>query len=132
MCKLLIVDDEQLERQAIRFIADRNCPDISIVGEAGDGLLAVQLAARLQPDIILMDIQMPKMNGLDAAKRIREILPEADIIMLTASGNSNYVNEAAQLGVAGYILKPVRPDKLAFILHNIAAQVVKLRKSMAL
>lgn len=132
MYKLLVVDDEQLERQAIRFIVDRNCPDISIVGEASDGLLAVQLAARLQPDIILMDIQMPKMNGLDAAKRIREILPEADIIMLTASGNSNYVNEAAQLGVAGYILKPVRPDKLVFILHNIAAQAVKLRKSMAL
>ena len=132
MYKLLVVDDEQLERQAIRFIVDRNCPDISIVGEASDGLLAVQLAARLQPNIILMDIQMPKMNGLNAAKRIREILPEADIIMLTASSNSNYVSEAAQLGVAGYILKPVRPDKLVFILHNIAAQAVKLRKPMAL
>ncbi|SMD13732.1 response regulator [Sporomusa malonica] len=132
MYKLLVVDDEQLERQAIRFIVDRNCPDISIVGEASDGLLAVQLAARVQPDIILMDIKMPKMNGLDAAKRIRDILPETKIIMLTASGNSNYIKEAAQLGVAEYILKPVRPDKLVHILHGISAQVVKLRQSMAL
>ncbi|HWR44722.1 response regulator [Sporomusa sp.] len=132
MYKLLVVDDEQLERQAIRFIVDRHCPEISIVGEASDGLLAVQAAARVQPDIILMDIQMPKMNGLDAAKQIHDILPGAKIIMLTAADNSNYVKEAAQLGVAEYMLKPVRPDKLVRNLHSISAQVVKLRQSVAL
>ena len=118
MYKLLVVDDEQLERQAIRFIVDRNCPGISIVGEASDGLLAVQVAAQVQPDIILMDIQMPKMNGLDAAKQIRNLLPDTKIIMLTAAENSSYRKEAAQLGIAEYMLKPVRPDTLVRNLHS--------------
>ncbi|MDF2572935.1 MAG: two component transcriptional regulator, AraC family [Sporomusa sp.] len=132
MYKLLVVDDEQLERQAIRFIIDRQCPEIVVVGEASDGLLAVQVAARVQPDIILMDIQMPKMNGLDAAKRIRDILPDTKVIMLTAADNANYIKEAAQLGVAEYTLKPVRPDKLVRILHDISAQVVNVSQSIAL
>ncbi|SMD12327.1 response regulator [Sporomusa malonica] len=119
MYKLIVVDDEELERQAIRFIVDRYCPEISVVGEASDGALALQVAAQVQPDIVLMDIRMPEMTGLDAAKHMRAIVPEAKIIFLTASGNSNYVKDAANLGAADYMLEPVRPDKLVRSLHCI-------------
>ncbi|WP_245692934.1 response regulator [Sporomusa acidovorans] len=114
---MIIVDDEQLERQAIRFIVDRHCPEISVVGEASDGALALQVANRVRPDIVLMDIRMPEMNGLDAAKHLRTIVPEAKIIFLTASDNSNYVQDVATAGAVDYMLKPVRPDKLIHNLH---------------
>ncbi|SDE65256.1 response regulator [Sporomusa acidovorans] len=130
MYKLLIVDDEPLERQAVRFILDRHCPQITVVGEAGDGVLAVQAAALVQPDIILMDIQMPKMSGLDAARRIRKKLPNVKIMMLTAADNADYRKAATQIGVEEYMLKPVRPDKLVHTVHGILAQVLK--KSIAL
>jgi len=117
--KLIVVDDEELERQAIRFIVDRNCPEISVVGEASDGALALQVAAQVQPDIVLMDIRMPEMTGLDAAKYMRTIVPKAKIIFLTASGNSSHEKDAAQLGAVDYMLKPVRPDKLVRSLHCI-------------
>lgn len=125
MYKLLVVDDEQLERQAVRFIIERNCPDVSIVGEAGDGLTAVHAAARVKPDIVLMDIQMPNMNGLDAVKRIQGILPQTKIMLLTAADEPRYRQQAAQLGVDEYILKPVRPDKLVHMLRCTLTQVEK-------
>lgn len=119
MYKLLVVDDEQLERQAIRQIVDRHCPDIAVVGEAGDGELAVQVAAREQPDIILMDIQMPVMSGLEAIRHIRILLPATKIIVLTANHSSSYAQHAASLGIAGYLLKPARPDRLVSRLYDI-------------
>ncbi|WP_425057689.1 Transcriptional regulatory protein DegU [Sporomusa carbonis] len=81
--RLLIVDDEQLERQAIKFIVDRRCPNIEIIGEADEGELACQLASKYLPDIILMDIRMPAMNGLEAVKHIRQHLPNVKVIFLT-------------------------------------------------
>ncbi|HWR07811.1 response regulator [Sporomusa sp.] len=119
MYKLIVVDDEELERQAIRYIVDRFCPDISVVGEAGDGAVALQVAAQVQPDIVLMDIRMPEMTGLDAAKHMRAIVPEAKIIFITAFSNLDYVEAAASLGAAGYMLKPVRPEKLVSSLQCI-------------
>jgi YesN/AraC family two-component response regulator len=117
--KLIVVDDEQLERQAIRFIVDRHCPEIAVVGEASDGALAVEVADQVRPDIVLMDIRMPEMTGLDAAKHMRTIVPEAKIIFLTASDNANYRQDAAAAGAADYMLKPVRPDKLVHSLQCI-------------
>ena len=80
MYTLLIADDEQLERQALRFIIEKNYPQVQIVGEAGDGASAVRLAMEERPDIVLMDIRMPEINGLEAAKSIRVLLPDTRIV----------------------------------------------------
>ncbi|VBB05291.1 transcription regulator hth arac- type [Lucifera butyrica] len=141
MYKLLIADDEQLERQAIRFIVERHCPDITLVGEAGDGESAVRLAERERPDIVLMDIRMPEMDGLEATREIRILLPDAKVIILTAFDEFDYAKQALMLGAANYLLKPTRPDDLVQALLEVTAEVglvksrqeeeARLRQSLA-
>jgi len=97
MYTLMIADDEQLERQALRYIIEKKCPDIRIVAETGDGTSAIQLADSEKPDIILMDIRMPEVNGLEAALKIRRLLPEVMIIMLTAFDEFSYAKQATPI-----------------------------------
>ena len=104
MFKLLIAEDEQLERRALRFIIEKKAADIHVVGEAGDGLSAVRIAENEKPDIVLMDIRMPGINGLEAAKSIKKLLPNAVVIMLTALEEFSYAKEAITLGAAKYLL----------------------------
>jgi two-component system response regulator YesN len=124
---LLIAEDEQLERQALRFIVERNCPELRIVGETGDGASAVRLAEEQVPDIVLMDIRMPEMNGLEAAKQIRAGLPDAAIIMLTAFDEFQYAKQALTVGAVDYLLKPLRPDELVRVLRGIMDKVKQIR-----
>ncbi len=123
MYRLLIVEDEQLERQAIRYIVEKYCTDIGIIGETGDGDSAVEIAVREQPDIIVMDIRIPGINGLEAIKRIKRFTPECAIIILTAFDEFNYAREAVTLGAAEYLLKPVRPEELARVLQQVVGQL---------
>lgn len=130
MYRLLIADDEQLERQALRFIIENNLPDIEVIGETGDGASAIDIATSEKPDIVLMDIRMPGMNGLEAAKKIRTLLPDTIVIMLTAMEEFNYAKEALTIGVADYLLKPVRPNDLVRTLGAIVGKIsdVKLKQ----
>ncbi len=128
MYTLLIVDDEQLERQALHFIVAQKCPDIKVIGETGDGKSAVQIAAAQRPDIVLMDIRMPEMNGLEAAKRIRALSPDTIIIMLTAFDEFSYAKQALTIGVVEYLLKPVRPDDIMHTLELTIQKVDELKR----
>lgn len=123
MYRLLIVEDEQLERQAIRYIVEKYCADIGIIGETGDGDSAVDIAVKEQPEIIVMDIRIPGINGLEAIKRIKRFTPECAIIILTAFDEFNYAREAVTLGAAEYLLKPVRPQELAQVLQQVVGQL---------
>jgi two-component system response regulator YesN len=123
MYTLLIADDEQLERQALHFIIKQKCPNIKVIGETGDGKSAVRIAEIERPDIVLMDIRMPEMNGLEAAKRIRTLLPDTVIIMLTAFDEFSYAKQALTIGVVEYLLKPVRPDD---IMHTLELTIEKV------
>lgn len=127
MTTLMIVDDEQLERQALRFLLERHCEDITIVGEAGDGASAVALAVENKPDIILMDIRMPQVSGLEAARQIRELLPDTRIVMLTAFDEFNYAKQAVSMGASEYLLKPVRSNELFETLEKVKAGIVELK-----
>ena len=127
MYTLLIADDEQLERQALRFIIDKQCPEIQIVGEAGDGASVVRTAVEEKPDVVLMDIRMPEMNGLEAAKSIRALLPDTSIIMLTAFDEFSYAKEALALGAVEYLLKPIRPDELVRTLRLVTSHVAEVK-----
>lgn len=131
MVTLMIADDEQLERQALQLIIKQQCPAIQVVGETGDGQSATQIAAAQQPDIVVMDIRMPGMNGLEAAKIIREQLPNTRIIMLTAFDEFAYAKQALTLGAVEYLLKPVRPRDIVSTLNATLEKVCELRAKQA-
>jgi two-component system, NarL family, response regulator LiaR len=113
--KVLIADDHALLRESMRSLLDRQ-EDIEVVGEACDGVEAVKLSTELKPDIAVMDIVMPRLNGIEASKEIKRISPATAIIILTAHDDSQYVMGLLEAGAAGYLLKSSRGrDVLAAI-----------------
>ena len=112
MIKVLIADDESLQRQLVQSIIDWDKLDLEVAGEAEDGLQTVAMAEQLQPGIIIMDINMPFINGIEASKRIKQFIPETQILILTAYGEFDYAKEALHIGIVGYFLKPLDPEEL--------------------
>ncbi len=102
--KVLLVDDQALIRAGFRMILDAE-EDIEVVGECANGAQAVDSAKRLDPDVVLMDIRMPEMDGLEAARRIKNHHPAVGVIMLTAYDDRQFVVEAVRAGAKGYVLK---------------------------
>jgi CheY-like chemotaxis protein len=111
MIKVLIVDDHQVVRQGLRTFLELH-EDILIVGEAGNGGNAVAMAAQLTPDVILMDLVMPGMDGITATSRIKSICPDARVIALTSFTEDDKIFPAIQAGASSYLLKDVTPDDL--------------------
>ncbi len=109
--KVLIADDHPLIRQGLVKVINFD-PEIEVVGEACDGEDVIKKAAALRPDLILMDLNMPKLDGLEAARIIRDSNPEVQIIALTVEDSEQKVMEVIKCGVRGYILKDVEPDAL--------------------
>jgi DNA-binding NarL/FixJ family response regulator len=109
--KVLIVDDQELIRTGFRLILTAR--GIDVVGEAGDGVEAVAAERRLQPDVVLMDIRMPTMDGLEATRRILEHSPRCRVLMLTTFDLDRYVYAALSIGASGFLLKDVTADHLA-------------------
>jgi DNA-binding NarL/FixJ family response regulator len=104
MISVIVVDDHHLVRQGIRSLLEK-APDIQVVGEAADGVEAVKLAQQLKPDVVVMDILMPNMNGTQAAERMRSLLPAPRVILLTMYSDTTLVQQALRYGVRGYLLK---------------------------
>jgi DNA-binding NarL/FixJ family response regulator len=109
--RILIADDHRLFRQGLRRLCEARS-GFDVIGEARDGQEAVELARRLKPDVILMDIQMPKLNGVRATRLIMEHDPSARVIMLTALQKDTYVFEAIKAGARGYLFKDADVDEL--------------------
>jgi NarL family two-component system response regulator LiaR len=109
--KLMLVEDHVLVREGTREMLDRE-PDLQVVAEAGDGEQAVRLAAEHRPDIIIMDIAMPKLNGIEATKLIKAANPAASVLVLTAYDDDQYVFAFLEAGAAGYLLKDVSTSDL--------------------
>ena len=104
MIRVLVVDDHAILRDGIRSLLESQ-EDIIVVGEAGDGSEAIELTSKLLPDIVLMDISMPKTNGLEATRAIKERSPNIKILILTQHDNREYIAPALGAGAAGYVLK---------------------------
>jgi DNA-binding NarL/FixJ family response regulator len=109
--RLLVVDDHALLRAGIRSMLSRE-PDLEVVGEAGDGREAVELCHTLRPDLVLMDVSMPGIDGITATRKIKAGLPEIGVLMLTAHADQDLLLEAVRAGAAGYVLKGVGPAEL--------------------
>ncbi|MEW6325561.1 MAG: response regulator transcription factor [Nitrospirota bacterium] len=116
---VMIVDDHALFRKGLSGLL-RQQADIEVVGEAGDGEEAIRLAQRTRPDVILMDLNMPHRNGIEATMAIRDVLPETRIIMLTVSDEDEDLFAAVKAGARGYLLKNVEPEQLVTAIHLLA------------
>lgn len=110
--KVLLVDDQVLFVESLRMVLEKMANDIAVVGVAQNGREAVELASSLQPNVILMDVRMPEMNGVESARIISERFSEIRIIMLTTFDDDEYIIEALKYGASGYLLKNVPPEDL--------------------
>ena len=109
--RLIIADDHALLRSGIRSMLYGE-PGLEVVGEAANGMEALELCRQLQPDLVLMDVRMPKMDGLAATHAIKEEFPKTSVVMVTMQEDPDYLFEAVLAGAAGYVLKGVTPEQL--------------------
>ena len=128
--RVLIVDDHSVVRQGLRLFL-RTDPELEVVGEAPDGAQALVRAAELRPDIVLMDLLMPVMDGIEAIGRLRKELPETEIIALTSVLEDRSVVRAVRAGAIGYLLKDTEADDLCRAIKAAAAGKVQLSAEAA-
>ncbi|CAM4349734.1 response regulator transcription factor [Paenibacillus alkaliterrae] len=128
--KILLVDDHQIVLKGISFFL-RMQPDFELAGEACNGKEAVEKAAELQPDIILMDLNMPIMDGIEASQLIVQQNPETKILVLTSFSDRSHIVPALQSGAIGYMLKDVEPDQLAEAIRSAFKGNVQLHPDIA-
>jgi DNA-binding NarL/FixJ family response regulator len=133
--RVLIVDDHAMVRQGLRtFLELHDDPadlSIEVVGEAVNGLKAIELAQHTQPDIVLLDLVMPEMNGIQATPRLLECSPDSRVIILTSFGEEDKVIPAIQAGAHGYLLKDIAPDQLVRAIRNAYRGEVQLHPNAA-
>jgi DNA-binding NarL/FixJ family response regulator len=128
--RVLVVDDHVLFRDGLISVI-RNQPDIEVVGEAGDGLEGFIMAQELRPDVVLMDINMPGADGLEATRLIHQALPETQIVMLTMREEKERIFEAIRNGAQGYLVKTIRANELIEMIHSAARGEAALTPEMA-
>jgi DNA-binding NarL/FixJ family response regulator len=128
--QILLVDDQKLMREGLRILLELE-PDLVVVGEAGNGQAALQAYADCQPDVVLMDVRMPGMDGVEATWRLRERWPEARIIILTTFDDEEFVFEGLRAGAMGYMLKDVSGGELADAVRKVAAGGALIEPSVA-
>jgi NarL family two-component system response regulator LiaR len=116
---LLITDDHALVRQGIRAFLELQ-PDLNVIGEAGSGEEAVRMAAELVPDVVLMDLVMPGIGGVEATRQVKQVSPHSQVIVLTSYHEDEYIFPALRAGALSYVLKDVGPDELADTVRKAA------------
>lgn len=128
--RVLIVDDQRLMREGLRTLLEME-PDIQVVGEAEEGAAALQVFQQHQPDVVLMDIRMPGMDGVETTRRLQERWPEARVIILTTFDDDEYVFDGLRAGALGYLLKDVSGSKLAEAIRTVAGGGALIEPSVA-
>lgn len=119
--RLLIADDHPMMRESTRYMLAEE-PDLEVVGEAANGQEALELCRRLSPDLVLMDVRMPVMDGLTATRAIKEENPAIGVLVVTAYESQDYLLEATRAGASGYILKDAPKEQLLEAVHKVLAQ----------
>jgi len=123
--RILLADDHGIIRQGLRSLLEKQ-PDVEVVGEADDGYIALELVRQLQPDIAIMDITMPNLNGVDATRRIVDEFPKVRVIALSIHSNRRFVSDMLRAGASGYILKECLFDELVQAIRAVAAGSIYL------
>jgi DNA-binding NarL/FixJ family response regulator len=127
--RVLIADDEEMVRTGFRLVLDRE-EGIEVIAEAGDGDAAVERASELTPDVVLMDVRMPQMDGIAATRRIVRSQPHSRVIMLTTFDEDEYVYDALRAGASGFLLKYAPADELVAAIRVVAAGEAMLAPSI--
>ena len=117
--RVMVVDDHEIMRDGLREVLQRT-GDYEVVGQAGDGVSAVNIALELKPDVIIMDVMMPLKNGIDACREITEMLPDTKVLILTASAEEDAVMEAVAAGATGFLQKYSGKEKLLDTVREVA------------
>jgi DNA-binding NarL/FixJ family response regulator len=118
--RVLVVDDDDLMRTGLRGVLSSD-PGIEVVGEAGDGRDALYRTRLLQPDVVLMDVRMPDLDGISATRELLAAFPEVRVVILTTFEQDDYIFGALSAGASGFLLKRTRPEELVAAVHTIAA-----------
>ncbi len=118
MISLLLVDDQNLIRQGLKALLELE-PDLQVVGEAENGQIAIDLVRSLQPDVVLMDIRMPVMDGVTATREICQQFPDVNVLVLTTFDDDNYVAKAIGYGAKGYLLKDTPSEEIAAAIRAV-------------
>jgi two-component system NarL family response regulator len=127
--RIVVVDDHPLTREALASLLEHH--EFDIVGQASDGEEAIEVARETQPELILLDLTMPGMDGLTALPLIKEAAPDSEIVVLTASGTEANLLAAIKAGAAGYLLKSESPERIAEFLHGVAQGEAALSGAIA-
>ena len=127
--RILLVDDHPLTRDALATLLEQK--GFNVVGQAGDGNEAIEAARRLLPDLVLLDLSMPELDGISALPRLREAAPECEVVVLTASGTEENLLAAIRGGAAGYLLKTESPERIVDFLNGVAEGEAALSGAVA-
>jgi two-component system, NarL family, response regulator LiaR len=127
---VLIVDDHALVRRGVRAFLESQ-PNLTVCGEADSGKAAIQLAGELAPDVVLMDLMMPGMDGVEATRQIKHVSPRSQVIILTSYHEDEHIFPAIRAGALSYLLKDVRPEELAEAVQKAAAGEAMLNPRVA-
>jgi two-component system response regulator NreC len=128
--RVLVVDDHALVREGIKSLL-QGIPQIAVIGEAEDGLDAIEKARQLRPDLVLMDIGMPRMTGMEATRHIRDEMPSVQVVALTIHESEEYLFQMLRAGAAGYVLKKSHPSEMLAAIEAAMRQETYLTPSMA-
>lgn len=129
--RVLLVDDQKLITESFKVLLETECDDIEVVGTAHDGAEAVEATMRLAPDIVLMDVRMPTMDGVEATRLIKAGRPEIKVIMLTTFDDDDFIVAAIRHGAAGYLLKDISTEELVASLRLVKSGSVLLSRRVA-
>jgi DNA-binding NarL/FixJ family response regulator len=128
--RVLIVDDHALFRRGLEMVLEQE-DDVEVVGEAGDGAEAIDKAQELMPDVVLMDVRMPRRTGIEATQTIKDLIPHAKILMLTISDEEADLYDAIKAGANGYLLKEISIEEVANAIRSVAQGQSLISPSMA-
>lgn len=117
--RIILADDHQLVREGLKMLVESQ-PDMEVVAEVGDGNAALNQAKELQPDIIILDISMPRLNGLEATKKLKQFCPDTKVITLTRHNETGYLKQLLSSGVSGYVLKQSASSELIRAIRAVA------------
>jgi DNA-binding NarL/FixJ family response regulator len=118
--RVVLADDQEMVRAGLRMLVDFQ-PDLEVVGEAADGLAAIEVVARTRPDVVLMDVRMPRCDGLEAARRVLAAHDDVAVVVLTTFDEDASLAEALRAGVSGFLLKTAPPEQLLHAIRTVAA-----------
>ena len=119
--RVLLADDHVVLRQGTRQLLERE-DDMEVIGEAGDGEEAVRLASQLAPDVVIMDVAMPRLSGIEATAQIKKLMPSVAVLILTGYDYDEYIFGLLEAGAAGYLLKDVSGDELVGSIRAVCAE----------